>query len=202
MNNVQFNRVGYMRINHLLACSIMAMWAMLSAVYAKSNDAGAIDITADMLTVEQASLQAIFEGNVIAKQKDMTINSDRMVVVYRNEQQESSSKKRVDHVIATGHVVMVRGDQRAKAKRAIYKVDKKTIDLYEDVSLHQGQNIVTGNHLIYDVSTGRSQLVAKEIIVKNQPGSSGNKRPDQAIRVRAVFVPESEGQDLSKSSKK
>jgi len=78
---------------------------------------------------------------------------------------------------ATGDVFYVTPNETIRGDRAVYTVNNATVTVTGDVILTQGQNVLTGGSLTYNVDTGQAQI---------QGGGSGNN----AGRVRGVFYPE------------
>lgn len=80
-----------------------------------------VTITCDgPMVIDQARSLATFEQNVVAVQDDQTLKADRMEIYFDEE------KKEVRKMICTGHVVIVRGENKSFADTAVYdSVDKK-----------------------------------------------------------------------------
>jgi len=78
---------------------------------------------------------------------------------------------------ATGDVYYVTPNETIRGDRAVYTVTNATVIVTGDVILTQGQNVLTGGSLAYNVDTGQAQV---------QGGDTGAN----AGRVRGVFYPE------------
>ena len=78
---------------------------------------------------------------------------------------------------ATGDVYYVTPNETIRGDRAIYTVDNATVTVTGDVILTQGQNVLTGGSLTYNVDTGQARI---------QGGGTGAG----AGRVRGVFYPQ------------
>ncbi len=126
-----------------------------------------IEVTAQQLEALQQLGQAIFTGEVVAKQGDITIYCDRMVVFTK------AGQRQVDRLEAFGGVRVVQLDRIATAAKAIYRQQLGTLVLTGDAKIHQGANEVAGDEITLFLLENRS-------IVKS--GDSG--------RVRAVIFPE------------
>ena len=132
-----------------------------------------IEVTAQQLEADQEQRQAIFSGEVIAKQGDITLYCDKLVVYSLEEQDQ------VDRLEAFGNVRVIQLDRTATADRAIYRQQQGTLMLYGNAEVYQGQNKVTGNEITVYLQENRS-------VVKS--GESG--------RVKAVLFPqEKQGQE-------
>ncbi|SHI78139.1 lipopolysaccharide export system protein LptA [Malonomonas rubra DSM 5091] len=126
-----------------------------------------IEVTANQLEADQQKRQAIFTGDVVAKQGDVTLYGDKMVV-YQLDGQEQ-----VDRLEVFGHVRVVQLDRTATAERAVYRQVAETLTLYGNAEVHQGQNRVAGDEIIVYLRENRS-------LVKS--GDSG--------RVKAILFPQ------------
>ena len=82
----------------------------------------------------------------------------------------------ISTVTASGNVYYVTPNETIRGDRAVYTVSNATVVVTGDVILTQGQNVLTGGSLIYNVDTGQANI---------QGGTSSN-----GGRVRGVFYPE------------
>jgi len=126
-----------------------------------------IEVTAQQLEADQQQRQAIFSGEVVAKQGDITLYSDKLIVYSLPEEDQ------VDRLEAFGHVRVVQIDRTATADRAIYRQFEETLVLYGNAEVHQGKNRVAGDEIIVYLRENRS-------LVKS--GENGG-------RVKAVLFP-------------
>ena len=77
---------------------------------------------------------------------------------------------------ASGEVYYVTPNETIRGDRAIYTVSNATVVVTGDVILTQGQNVLTGGSLTYNVDTGQARI---------QGGAATN-----GGRVRGVFYPQ------------
>lgn len=77
---------------------------------------------------------------------------------------------------ATGQVYYVTPNETIRGDRAVYTVSNATVVVSGDVILTQGQNVLTGGSLTYNVDTGQARI---------QGGGDQN-----GGRVRGVFYPQ------------
>lgn len=146
-----------------------------------------IEITADSLEVLQSKKQAIFLGKVEAKQGNLNIRSDQMIVHYvdkdKKEKNEDSLKQNsVSKIVANGNVFLSAPKESAKSNVGVYDVKNEIVTLTGNVILSSGKNILKGNKMIYDIQKGSSKMVGSD---KNDKSSS----KDKPQRVRGVFIP-------------
>ena len=128
-----------------------------------------IEVTAQQLEALRAQGQTIFTGGVVAKQGDITLYCDKLVVFSQEQQQQ----QQVDRLEASGHVRVVQLDRTGTAEKAIYQRQQGILELIGSAELHQGQNQVSGDEITLFLHENRS-------IVKSGDGG----------RVKAVLFPE------------
>ena len=126
-----------------------------------------IEVTAQQLEANQEQRQAIFSGDVVAKQGDITLYCDKLVVFSLPEQDQ------VDRLEASGNVRVIQLDRTATADRAVYRQLQGTLVLSGNAQVHQGQNLLTGSEITVYLLENRS-------VVKGGEGG----------RVKAVLYPE------------
>lgn len=159
-------------MNRLVLLMVGVSWFCATTVLAANGQlpkpaALPIEVTAQQLEADQQQRQAIFSGEVVAKQGDITLYSDKLIVYSLPEQDQ------VERLEAFGHVRVVQQDRTATADRAIYRQLEDTLVLYGHAQVHQGQNQVQGDEITVYLKENRS-------IVKS--GATGE-------RVKAVLFP-------------
>lgn len=157
-------RLILLALGMLLGCTLQVQAA--DQPLSKSSDQP-IEVTAQQLEALQQQGKAIFTGEVVAKQGDITLYCKKMVVYTQ------SGKQQVDRLEAFGGVRVVQLDRTATADQAIYRQRQRTLVLVGNAELHQGQNHVAGDEITVFLDENRS-------IVKSQGGH----------RVRAVLFPQ------------
>ncbi len=145
-----------------------------------------ISIDADMLEVLQQESKAIFRGNVVAKQADMTLKSQKMTVYYDQQSEKSSQSAlgALSRIDVEGKVQLVTPEESATAQSGRYDAVKDKVFLFGSVLLRRGNNVLNGSRLVYDMTTGKSLLSSATANGGEAPASSG------ANRVRGIFVPD------------
>lgn len=111
-----------------------------------------IDITSDTAEGDQKQNKFTFKGNVVAKQEDMTLYADTLVVYYDNE------TNRLKEIIATGNVKIVQLDRRANSKRATFFQNENKIVLEGDCVIRQGDSVIRGDRIVYLIDEERSYV--------------------------------------------
>jgi lipopolysaccharide export system protein LptA len=109
-----------------------------------------IDVTADRLSADNARNTATFEGNVVARQADVTLYADRIETDYSRE------AGAIDRIEAVGNVRFVQQDREARSPRAtFYNLDQRIV-LSGGATLRQGQNTVKGETVTIFLRENRS----------------------------------------------
>lgn len=111
-----------------------------------------IEATADSLSVDQETGNAIFEGNVVVGQGEMRLSATRVKIVYRNGRQG------IQRLEATGGVTLVSGPDAAEAERAEYDIDDGTIVMTGNVLLSQGPSALSADRMSVRLSDGTAQM--------------------------------------------
>ena len=134
-----------------------------------------IEIKSNELLTDNASSIATFIGKVAARQGELTIYSDKMVVHY------SANDKDVDHIDAFGSVRIVQENRLGEGDHAVYDSKTGKITLDGNPKVYQGRDVVTGNLITYFVDEQKS-------VVTSAPGK----------RVDAVIHPKDKDKDKVK----
>lgn len=119
----------------------------------KADTSAPVEVSADQLSVNQTTGKAEFSGNVLIGQGQMKLSADKVVVQY-----VQGDTQKIDNLDATGNVTLVNGPDAAEAKQAIYEVASGNITLIGDVLLTQGQNVMSGERMVVNLSDGTAQV--------------------------------------------
>ncbi len=154
---------------------LVFVWCLLSAsaVTAASpahKDRSNLPITvkSNEMSADNKGKTAIFSGKVVAKQGDVTIFSDKLVVSYADKDKE------VEKVEALGNVRIVQQNRTGFADQAVYDSRNGRIVLTGSPRVVQGGDSITGKVITYYVDDEKSDV------------SSGG---DPKSRVEAVINP-------------
>lgn len=124
-----------------------------------------VEVTADNLSVDQATGIAIFTGNVVIAQGEMRLSAPRVLVVYLEDQ------KGIERMEATGGVTLVSGPDAAESDRADYSITEGTIVMTGNVLLDQGLNALSADRMTVQLEDGTAQMAGR---VKTIIQSGGN----------------------------
>lgn len=144
------------RVLTILAMAIFpaALWAQtnISLGGISADPSAAVEITADALTVDQDSGQAVFEGGVVIGQGDLRISAGSVRVIY------DAATGNIARLLASGGVTFVTATEAAEAQSADYNLTGATLTLSGDVLLTQGASALTADSMVVNLATGEARM--------------------------------------------
>ena len=154
MRSMKFKRI-------LAAAAISA--ALFGAGYAQAQEGisalkghdrrAPIDLAADRAEAQDRADRAIFAGNVVVRQGDLTLRTARLTLAYAN--QNGIDINRID---ASGGVVVISPSETAKGDFAVYDLDEGLITMVGNVRLERGGSYLSGARLTIDLDSGRAVM--------------------------------------------
>jgi lipopolysaccharide export system protein LptA len=131
-----------------------------------------INIRSATLEVRNKDKVATFAGDVHLIQGDTTLRSKTLVVFYEDdvatppkpattgqgEQSTRQSSQQIRRVEAKGGVIVVQKDQTATGDNGVFDMRANTVTLLGNVVISQGQNVVKGDRLTVDMTSGVSRV--------------------------------------------
>lgn len=123
---------------------------------------GPIVITSETLSADNKSRTALFEGSVVAKTKDMTLYSDRMLVYYA---EKTGNVTKID---AEGRVKLVRKDLIVTSKAANYFAEEEKIIFTGEPKAVERGNVVTGTKMTYLMKEDRFIVENSRVLLENK----------------------------------
>lgn len=138
-----------------LFCIVMGSVSMAApAEKSVRRDRSSLPITikSNELTADNKGKTAVFTGKVVAKQGDVTIFSDKLIVNYAENNGE------VDKVEAIGNVRIVQLNRTGISSEAVYESrdGRVTLTGSPDPKVIQGADSVTGKIITYYVDDDKS----------------------------------------------
>jgi lipopolysaccharide export system protein LptA len=144
-----------------------------------------IEITADVLEVEQRDRIATFTGDVDAVQGELVLSADKLRVFYDSNDQAGEAAPgaagSIRRIEAEGNVFITSPQETAQGDSGVYDVADNLLTLEGSVVLTRDDNVIRGHHLEVDLSSGVSRMTAAT------PSTAGGGPTD---RVRALFTPQ------------
>jgi lipopolysaccharide export system protein LptA len=149
-----------------------------------ANNKEPIKIDADRLDVFDKEQRAVFTGSVVAVQGESTIKCAELTVLYEQQRGQGQGQPRpapaattpgegaIRRIDCKGPVTVVSRTQTATGDNAVFDRTANKIVLTGNVALSEGPSVITGERIVYDLTSGVANVETKP---------SG--------RVRALFVP-------------
>jgi lipopolysaccharide export system protein LptA len=148
-----------------------------------------IKIEAASLEMIEKKKQATFAGNVKVVQGDTTMKSKILVAFYDRDGSAASAvsakapiksatpgpggSSSIRRLEAKGNVIVTQKDQVATAETAIFDTTSNLITMKGGVVLTQCTNVMRGDRLVVDMTTGVSRLVSDSGKVQGLLAQSG-----------------------------
>ncbi len=137
----------------ILALSLTNTVAQVSSL--KEHDVeNPVDISADRLEVKQQENIALFTGNVVVSQSDMSLVSDRITVFYQGERDENNTAS-ISRLDASGNVVMTSPTETIKSTWGVYDFAERIITLGGDVVFSNSDGQINSPRLQLNLDTGQ-----------------------------------------------
>ena len=142
----------------LSAASLAVAQGATSALKGHNADAP-IDVTSDRLEVQDRADRAVFAGNVIARQDELTLTTSRLTIAY-----STGGSVQIQRLDASGGVVVRSPSENARGNFGVYDLNRKLITLIGAVQLNRGGSQINGQRLTIDLTSGRA------VVDGGQPG--------------------------------
>ncbi len=165
----------------------------------QQNRGQPVKIEASRLEVRDKDKVATFSGNVKVVQGDTTMHCKVLVVFYEKKDEAQGApagsqpgapmpaaapgpagSSQISRLEAKGSVVVTQKDQTATGDSALFDMKSNTVTLQGNVIVSQGPNVMRGERLVVDLTTGVSRVDAGGGLVKmllNQGAPQPNAPP-------------------------
>ncbi len=132
---------------------------------------GKIIIQGDQMTLKQEDNQILFEGHVIVRKEDVTLEADRVVAYFgskpdpphRKSASPSETAKEISHLEMTGHVKMRQGNRHAEAEMGVYDRAADSIVLSGAPVAWEGGYRVKGREMTFSLGENRTRIEEGEV---------------------------------------
>jgi lipopolysaccharide export system protein LptA len=157
-----------------------------------------VHIESATLEVRDKDKMATFSGDVRVKQGDTGMRSKTLVVFYEGGESATGTQsagksmpaaqpgpggeQKIKRLEAHGAVVVTQKDQTATGELGIFDMKSNTVTLTGNVMMTQGKNVLRGDKLVVDLTSGVSR-------VESGKGGTG--------RVQGLFLPGSQTPDAA-----
>lgn len=147
-----------------------------------------VQIEAETLEVRDKTGVATFSGNVKVVQGDTTMRCRSLVVYYDREDQGKGTVKaaapgpggsqQISRLEARGDVIVVQKDQTATGETGLFDMRTNTVTLMGNVVVSQGKNVLRGDRLVVDLTSGVSRVESSKggpvrMLIQQEKGGSG-----------------------------
>ena len=120
----------------------------------RHDSSAPIEVSADRLSVDQASGASVFSGNAVIGQGAMRLSA----ALIRIEYVERNDDLRIERLLAEGGVTFVTATEAAEAAAAEYHIEAGRIVMTGDVVLTQGRNVLSGDRLEVNLRSGEGTM--------------------------------------------
>ena len=137
------------------AAALVALAPALGQTSAlKGHDSNApVDVAAERIEVQDRADRAIFSGNVLVRQAELTLSAPRLTVAYT-----SAGGIQIDRIDASGGVTVRSPSETATGRFAIYDIDSRLITMIGGVTLVRGESRVNGGRLVINLRDGTAVI--------------------------------------------
>jgi lipopolysaccharide export system protein LptA len=148
-----------------------------------------VQIEAATLEVRDKQKIATFSGNVKVVQGDTTMRCESLVVFYEAGQTAGAMKaaspgpggsQQIRRLEARGGVSVTQKDQTATGETGVFDMLTNTVTLSGNVVVSQGPNVMRGDRLVVDLTTGVSRVDANKsrgpvrMLIQQRPQSTNS----------------------------
>ena len=126
-----------------------------------------VKIRAAALELREKDKMATFTGDVYVLQGDTEMRCKQLVVFYEEESGTRPVKaaepgpggdRQIRRIEAKGNVVVSQKDQNATGDAATFNMRENTVTLVGNVVVTRGSNVLRGQRLVVDLTTGVSKM--------------------------------------------
>ena len=165
-----------MRIPAGGAAAVLAAWlaAAPAAAQFEADSSAPVEITADAMEWRDEARVAVASGNADAVQGRYRLRADVLTAFLAERGGGEGADNRIRLILADGNVRLTTPGETVTGANGTYNVENGQVVLEGAVVLIQGDNVVRGDRLDMDLTTGVSRLTAE---------------PESGGRVSAIFSP-------------
>ncbi len=143
------------------------------------DTSGPIDVDAARIEIFDADNQAVFSGAVVIRQGRLTLNADRVKVLYSRP--AGGGNPEIRRLDARGSVKLLSPSETATANTGLYDVSAKLITMVGNVRLDRGGSVLNGQRVVFNLVTGQTSF-------DGRPGATGDRPGTSPGRVTGRFL--------------
>lgn len=140
------------------ALLILVLLGAAPAAAQRFDSNAPIDVDAGRIDIADDENQAIFSGAVVIRQGSMTLNADRVRILYAKDSAGSPQVQRLD---ALGNVRLRQDAMRATSNSGIYDVNGRLVTLIGNVKLDRGADHLEGARVVWNLATRTTSFDAR-----------------------------------------
>lgn len=165
------------------ATALVGLTAQPAAAQLAPHSKAPVDVTADQLETHNTECTYVYTGSAEALQDTARLRADVLIAHLEAKKGKpgaaaSSGCGDMTSLEAKGNVYYVSTDgRRVHGDNAFYVSGGKTITITGDVTAIDGQNVMRGAKMVYNMDTGEGHV------------EGGGKGPNAKNRPRGVFYP-------------
>jgi lipopolysaccharide export system protein LptA len=169
------------------ATALLGLTAQPAAAQLAPHSKAPVDVTADQLETHNTECTYVYTGSAEALQDTARLRADVLIAHLEPKKGKpggaaSSGCGDMTSLEAKGNVYYVSTDgRRVHGDNAFYAAGSKTITITGDVTAVDGQNVMRGTKMVYNMDTGEGHV------------EGGGKGPNAKNRPRGVFYPKDSG---------
>jgi len=152
------------RISHgkmaLMSLVVLAVITPATPSLAQFSNASNAPITIDADNSRIEGGRAVFSGQVDARQGDVRILTDEMIITGRQSGGISGAVGDIQTINAEGNFYYITPTQEVRGDRGIYQQSSNDFTVTGRVILLQDDSIVTGDKLIYNLDSEEARMVS------------------------------------------
>ncbi len=122
------------------------------------------------------------QAKVRFPEKEQFIQADRITAYFKSASQKDGKETQIDRLEGEGHVLACGTDGTVTGDRGKYGGDSQVVEMFGDVAITQGDNIIQGGY-------GRANLKTNLAEIFTHPPHTKQKGP--AKRVSGIIIPKS-----------
>ncbi len=132
-----------------------------------------LTITSQTMTVNNKENITVFDHNVVIKKGDLTITSDHVEIILKDDQSPSLPSSTlnsgsISQLHAWGNVKMDDGKRNSQAHEAIYNQEEDTVTLLGEPVLFEEGYKVTGTKMTFYIKDNKSIIENSKVLIHSQ----------------------------------
>lgn len=132
-----------------VAAPVFAQGTNVSFGTADHDASQPVEVTSDQLDVNRTDGTAVFTGDVVVVQGELTLTAARVRVEYTD-----TEPREIERILAFEDVVLVNGPETAEGDEAVYTLGDRNVVMSGDVVLTQEDTAISGDLLTVNLDSG------------------------------------------------